>query len=106
MGERKDGAWPQPIETWNGEPGDHVLIWSPNEWDIGWWAEREDDQPQQPGANPGWYSYTGRSYPGRSREHGFGGSDDWISPPQGQPTHWMPMPSAPPSHSQEGSDDG
>jgi hypothetical protein len=57
-------------------------------------SDRVDDEVDQPGHDAGWVG-TSYAYPGRSEKGGFGGADHWLSAPQGQPTHWMPLPTPP-----------
>jgi len=82
----------QPIDT-APRDGREVLGWGPNGIEIVLWEGRQEDGPDQPGHDGGWFGTY--AFPGRTREAGFGGADHWISGPLGQPTHWMPLPTPP-----------
>jgi len=84
----------QPIET-APKDGTQVLGWTPAGHDIVWYSEIDQDRPDQPGTNPGWWGFYGETAPGRTPDHGFGGNPSWYWPPQNQPTHWMPLPQPP-----------
>lgn len=64
-----------------------VLIWNAEGAEIARWHPREEDGSDQPGHDEGWigtFAFPGRSWGHRLRYE-----------PQGQPTHWMPLPSPP-----------
>lgn len=86
----------QPIET-APKDGTEVLLYTPSGVCIGEWEPLEQDSPDQPGHNPGWYGTGHTSDPvmwGRSAEFGFVGPG-YLYEEQNQPTHWMPLPNAP-----------
>lgn len=79
------GGW-QDIST-APKDGTDVLIWNCEGAEIAHWAPKEDDGPDQPGCDEGWhgtYAWPGRSWGTRLQSF-----------PQGQPTHWMPLPASP-----------
>src|SRR5690606_12603400 len=92
-GKPEQSAW-QPIET-APKDGTHILAWCPSGHDIVWWTDLDPDGPDFPGANPGWWGYSGETIPGRTPEHGFGGDPAHHWPAQNQPTHWLPLPQPP-----------
>ncbi|MGC1497270.1 MAG: hypothetical protein WA790_15785 [Sulfitobacter sp.] len=74
-----------------------VLLYTPGGIAIGIWEEREDDCPDQPGHDAGWYGDGYSCSPvmwGRTEAGGFIGPG-YIYQPQNQPTHWMPLPAGP-----------
>lgn len=76
----------RPIET-APKDGTDVLIWNAEGHEIAQWYPKEEDGSDQPGHDEGWigtYAFPGRSWGLRLR-----------SEPQGQPTHWMPLPQPP-----------
>lgn len=67
--------------------GQDVLIWNAEGAEIARWYPLEEDGSDQPGHDEGWigtFAFPGRSWGYRLR-----------SEPQGQPSHWMPLPGPP-----------
>ncbi len=86
----------QPIET-APRDGTEALLRTPCGIAIGVWEDREDDCPDQPGHDAGWYANGYSCDPvmwGRTESAGFIGPG-YIYQPQNQPTHWMPLPKPP-----------
>ncbi len=78
----------QPIET-APKDGREVLLYNGSGIAIGRWEDREDDYPDQPGHNPGWYGQGLSCDPimwGRTEAFGFVGPG-YLYDEQGQPTH-------------------
>jgi hypothetical protein len=71
------------------EPGVEVLINGSEGVEIASYSAGEGDQVDQPGHDPGFIGYK-YAMPGRSW-----GTVSCMQFPQGQPTHWMPLPDAP-----------
>lgn len=67
--------------------GQDVLIWNDEGAEIARWYPHEEDGSDQPGHDEGWIGIF--AFPGRSWGHRL------RSEPQGQPSHWMPLPSPP-----------
>lgn len=76
----------RPIDTalTNGNP---VLIWNSEGCEIARYYEASEDSSDQPGHDAGWIGTY--AFPGRTAD------DRYASKPQGQPTHWMPLPEPP-----------
>lgn len=90
--ERLKQPW-QPIET---APKDRteVRLYTPNGEVLGAWEEHEDDAPDQPGHDAGWYGIGYNGDPviwGRTKEAGFVGVNSYFYEAQNQPTHWQPI---------------
>jgi len=67
--------------------GTQVLGWNEEGAEIVWWEDACTDQPDQPGHDGGWFGTY--AFPGRNKD------DRYHSESQGQPTHWMPLPTPP-----------
>lgn len=73
--------------------GTEVLLYNGSGLSIGRWEPLEQDCPDQPGHNPGWYGIGLSSDPimwGRTEEFGFVGPGHLYGE-QGQPTQWRAL---------------
>ena len=79
----------QPIETAPTD-GTNLLLYTEEGITQGQYLDPEPDGIDSMGHDGGWMSYDGYSFPGRSF-----GNPKYFNEPQGQPTHWQPLPEPP-----------
>lgn len=78
------------VDDYLPEAGKHVLIYGPDDMDIAHYTDKVEDSVDVMGYDAGFISMAGFAFPGRSFGH-----PDYMQPPHGQPTHWMPYPKPP-----------